>query len=168
LKCTIPEVVSQKQAQLDIAFACTTVLSRGLDLLCSDLMLPDNLVRIASGIYRLLPYALEYWIEHCLLFAMQAVPLGTDHILSRQLSYLDDKHGHVVQRLKHAEDVGPVPFDSSKSPSDDRLRLIEHLPTYDLMSKVLHVRWLADQHVCENGEGKLHFRSVITCTAALY
>jgi hypothetical protein len=131
---------------------------RGLDLLRPEAAPSYNLVQIASGTYRLLPYALESWIEHCLFYASSGGPLTLDHLLSCRLTRLRNKHDQLSQRLDISELENSGSFEVSESKLDDRLQLLAHIPIHNLMKGVLYVRWSASQHFCENGEGKPRFR----------
>jgi len=156
LKSKAAEVIPQGQAQLNISFSCSTILLRGLDLLHQGSTPSKHLIQIAGGTYRLLPYALEYWVEHCLQYAVSDGLLEPGHILSHRLTELWDKHN----QLLHIFDSGKFTHtESSKTfkewPLDDRLKSVAHLPINGLMTDVLQVRRLADEQICENGEGKL-------------
>ena len=156
MKSTAAEVIPQSQAQLNISFSCSTTLIRGLDLLHQDPAQPKHFVQIASGAYRLLPYALEYWIEHCLRYAASGGPLHLEHPISRRLTELWGKHSQLLQTFEGGK---PTYTNSSQAfnelPLDNRLKYMAHLPIYDLMSEVLRVRWLVGEQLCENGEGRL-------------
>lgn len=162
MKSKVPQVVPPTQAQLDISSACAATLMRGLDLLHPEAAPSYNLVRIASGGYRLLPYALEFWIEHCLLYALTGGPLDLDHPLPRHLTHLRNKHDQLSQRPDPGEIKYPCPSEAFGSQLADRLKVWAHVPIHDLMRGVLRARWSASQQFCENGEGKPRFRPLPT------
>jgi hypothetical protein len=162
LKFEAPQVVTPLQAQLDISSACAATLIRGLDLLHPEAAPSYNLVRVVSGSYRLLPYALEFWIEHCLLYASTGGPLDLDHLFSRHLTQLRNKHDQLSRRLDTGEIENPSPLEASQSQPDDRLKLLAHIPIHALMRGVLNARWSASQLLCENGEGKPRYRTLST------
>lgn len=149
------------QAQLDISSTCSFTLVRGLNLLSQSLSPHENLVRIATGSYRLLSYALEFWIEHCLHYASIGGPLDQDQAISTCLSQLFNTHEQFSGKPDTVE-----PNNGSNGASehhlDHRLELFTHMPIYNLMKKVLHARWLASQQHCESGEGELYPHSVGT------
>jgi hypothetical protein len=153
LKSTAPKIISPMQAQLDISSTCNSTLVRGLNLLSLSVSHPGNLLRIVSGSHRLLPYALEFWIEHCLHYASAGGPLNLGQSASTCLSQLHDTHEQFSGKPDTVESS-----DGSAEVMEDyldhRLKLFTHVPAHDLMRKVLHARWLASQQHCENGEGK--------------
>ncbi|KAF1951045.1 hypothetical protein CC80DRAFT_553709 [Byssothecium circinans] len=129
LKSKAPQVVPPTQAQLDISSACAAALMRGLDLLHPEAAPSYNLVRIATGGYRLLPYALEFWIKHCLLYASTGGPLDPDHTLPGRLNHLRNKHDQPSQRPNTGEIKNPSPFEASKSQVADWFKLVADIPT---------------------------------------
>lgn len=155
LKSTAPQIITPMRAQEDMSFACTFTLMRGLDLLAAGVSELDNLVRVASGSYRLLPYASEFWVEHCLNFASTGGLLDLDQPISGHLAQLCNAHeSHYV-----ADDISRSKNSSTDAVEDrldPRLKLFAHLPIHDLMKGFLHVRWLASQQNCDKGEGKNH------------
>lgn len=157
LKSQAPQIVSPLQAQLDISSACAATLMRGLDLLRPEAAPSYNMVQIASGSCRLLPYALETWIEHCLLYASTGGSLTPDHLFSCRLTRLHSKHDQLLQGLDISEIEDYGSFEVSESKLDDRLKLLAHISIHSLMRGVLHARWSASEHFCENGEGKPRF-----------
>jgi len=159
LKSNAPLVIQPIQAHLDISFACITTLIRGFDLLRLDDGHFERKARIATGAYRLLPYALEYWIEHCLLYATNEILVDLNQLLLSRLTQLRVKHDQLLQGIGNGETSHPNACDTSKvfeNKLENRTKLIAHLPIHDLIRRVLHVRWLTSQQLCKNGEGKRH------------
>ena len=162
MKSKAPRIVPPLQAQLDVSTACATTLIRGLGLLCPEAAPSYNMVQIASGSCRLLPYALESWIEHCLLYASTGGPLTLDHLFSCRLTRLRSKHDQLSQGLDISEIENSSSFEAFESKLDDRLKLLAHISIHSLMRGVLYARWSASQHFCEKGEGKPGFRQLST------
>ena len=139
----------------DISFACVTTLISGLDLIDPRVSEEDRLLQVGSGIYGLIPYAIEYWITHLFLFASKGGPLEERHPLSLHLSSLLYKHNEL---LHFPEDSISQPFNSDEYPPqsqlDSRLELLIHLPIHTLVNRILQIRWLSDQKSCEDGQGK--------------
>jgi hypothetical protein len=156
LKSSAAKVVPLDQAELNISFSCVTTLIRGLELFHHSAAPSDHLIRIAGGTYRLLPYALEYWTEHCLQYAANNDSREPGSLLLGRLNELRMNHNKFLEISRSGEVATPQSLISSKEyPSDDRLKYMSHLPIKHLMGEVLRVRWLAGQQLCENGEGKL-------------
>ena len=157
LKSSAAKVISLNKAELNISFSCATTLIRGLELFCQSAAPSERLMQIASSTHRLLPYALEYWTEHCLRYAASCGSLEPGSLLPRRLSELENKHSSFLQTFRGGELASPRPLESSNEcPPDDRLKCISHLPIQHLIDEVLHVRSIAGQQCCENGEGKLN------------
>ncbi len=115
----------------------------------------DNLIRIAGGSYRLLSYALEFWIEHCLMYASTGELLDLNNSLLRRLALLNHTHD---QLSKSFDSDGAESNSLAEVPDtrlNDLLKLFAHVPIYTLMKGVLHARHLANRSDCETGEGKL-------------
>jgi hypothetical protein len=154
LRSNASGVVPRTQAQLNMSLACATTLIRGLDLLSPNAAPSKHLAPIARDTHRLLPYAIEYWIEHCLGYATGG-SLQPDCILPHRLTELRRKHDRFLQMSERGESQNSYsPEITSESELDDRLKFMAHLPIHSLMREVLHIRWSAGQYVCENGEGK--------------
>jgi hypothetical protein len=79
--------------------ACVVVITRGLDLLRLESSSIDYLARIASGNYRLLPYAIEFWIEHCSQYASGGGSLGLDRPFQHHLARMHEKHKDCLHAL---------------------------------------------------------------------
>jgi len=144
------------QAELDLSSICAITLTRGLDLLRSGDM-SAGLAQIASGNYRLLPYALEFWIEHCSRYAVSRDSLEVESPLTYHLTRLHDAHEHCLRSVKGAEEL-QASGEATISQPEDRLRPFAGIPAQNLMKEVLRIRLIASQCGCENGKG--------TCTHA--
>ncbi|KAF2678067.1 hypothetical protein K458DRAFT_377432 [Lentithecium fluviatile CBS 122367] len=153
LRSNATEVVPLSQVQLHMSLSCATTLIRGLDLLHQSADPSAHHMRIVSGIYRLLPYALEYWIEHCLRYAASGGSLEPECLLSRRLAELRDKHSQCLQTSESVELANTNSLEAfDEWPPDDRLKHMAHLSIHGLMREVLRVRRSAGQQICENGE----------------
>jgi hypothetical protein len=125
---------------------------RGLNL-SSPVSRPDNLVRIATGSYRLLPYALEFWIEHWLQYASAGGVLDIGQFGSTSLSQLHDTHEQLSEN-SDPDDSSCGSVEAMEDHLDHRLKLFAHMPVHDLMRRVLHARKTSSQQQCETWEGK--------------
>ena len=117
---------------------------------------------MGSGLYRLLPYALEFWIEHFLQYASNYGCVEEDQPLVRHLSALRSKHDHILQIVGKPESK----FSHDATPDDSldgRLRLVSHLSIYGLIRELLSLRRTIRQMKFENGTGRL----ALPCTAGL-
>lgn len=138
-----------------MSLVCATTLFNSLDLLHPNASLSENRVRIATGTYRLLPYALEYWIEHCLLYAAKESTVSLNQQYLHQLTRLHEKHNRLVQELDTAGVIDRNASGDFESHLDDRLKHVFHLSIRCLIEEVLHIRWMTGQYPCESGESKL-------------
>jgi hypothetical protein len=147
-------MLSPMQAQLDISMACVSTIRRGLDILHLEVLEADSLMKIVNGKYRLLAYALEFWLEHCLCYASTGGFVDVGQRLCICLTELYDAHR---QYTRHSDIVASCSLlDESVEikADDDRVDLYAHMPIYHLMKEVLRVRRSASRQLCANGEGK--------------
>lgn len=133
--------------------ACIIIIIRGLELVRMGDNSADYLALIASGNYRLLPYAIEFWIEHCLQYAS-----GRDLRPGRPLQrHLDRLHGTHEDYL-HAFGLGTTqnvsPDWTNTTHADERLSLFLNIPIYGLMVNLLSLRHLVSQLDGDNSSGK--------------
>lgn len=139
----------QADAHRDLSFACATLLMSGLQLLEPHVTTRDRLIRVGSGLFRLLPYALEYWTEHFLLYASNGGDINQNHKLIRHLSTMRSQHDQLLSRIKDlrvsSNDTAPHEM------LDERLQLVSQLHTHDLIRDVLRLRNLLRQG-CEDGK----------------
>lgn len=142
----------QADAHCDLSFACATLLMNGLQLLEPHVATRDRLIRVGSGLFRLLPYALEYWTEHFLLYASNGGDINQNHKLIRHMSTMRSKHDQLLSRIKdlRVSSNGTAPHEML----DERLQLVSQLHTHDLIRDVLRLRSLLQQE-CEDGKGRL-------------
>ncbi|CAN9372932.1 unnamed protein product [Alternaria alternata] len=150
LKSQTPQVVSKVDAVLDISSACAIVIMRGLDLVCLDSGSIDCLARIASGNYRLLPYAIEFWIEHCSQYYASGGSLGPDRPLQHHMARMYEKHQNYLHTLGRATRQVKTQENAHASDMDGRLEPFFNMPIYGLMADVLLLRGLASQLDGEN------------------
>jgi hypothetical protein len=133
------------------------VITRSLDLLRVDNGSVTNFARIMSGHHRLLPYALEFWIEHCLEYASERKNLGLDRALEHHLDQLYEEHTgsllavgcNAVQTITRTE--------TNVNYGDERLELFSGMPIYGLMADVLQLRRLTSQNNDDSSVGKFRF-----------
>lgn len=158
LKSSSPRIVPAIHTELDLSSVCVITLIRGLGLLHPK-DTPVDLVRIVRGSHRLLPYALEFWIEHCSNYASQEGYLGVANPLSRHLTRLHNTHEDASNHLNRLEN-SCAPNEPLNSEGDDQLKAFSHMPIHEIMKGVLHVRRLTGQRRCENGRGACTLRSM--------
>lgn len=145
-----PHTVSLHQASLDLSSICVLTLIRGLHLLRFSDNTPD-LARIAGGGYRLLPYALEFWIEHCSRYANLENSSWKDSPLVQHLNHLHDTHEQLSTDLNRAKDAHSSDTNASAR-LDDRMKSFAHMPAHELMIEILRIRRLASQSSYEDGK----------------
>ncbi|RYN19214.1 hypothetical protein AA0119_g12858 [Alternaria tenuissima] len=146
LKSQTPHIVPELDAVLDISSACVIIIMRGLDLVFLDSGSIDCLARIASGNYRLLPYAIEFWIEHCSqYYASGGGSLGLDRPLQHHMARMYEKHQDYLHTLGRAISQVKTQETAHASDVDGRLEPFSNMPIYGLMADVLHLRRLASQ-----------------------
>ncbi|OAL43118.1 hypothetical protein IQ07DRAFT_650395 [Pyrenochaeta sp. DS3sAY3a] len=143
-----PHIVPAIRAELDLASVCAVMLTHGLRLLRPGEDSAD-LVAIGSGAYRLLPYALSFWIHHCILFAAGGGQCAVDHPLPRHLTRLYYQHEQISGGFKDGES-NASPTEPQGKQQDDQLKHFANLPIYALMKAVLHIKRLVSQHECED------------------
>jgi hypothetical protein len=136
--------------------ACAVVIARGFELLRFEHSSIGHLAHIASGHYRLLPYAIEFWIDHCIQYASTGGSLGPDrpfqdHVARMCETHKECKHaiGHVIQVDTQDEpNVGLV---------DEQIGLFVNTPIHCLMSDVLRFKRVASQLNDEKTPGRFGF-----------
>jgi hypothetical protein len=134
----------------DIASSCAMTINRGLDLLNIRDDTPRNLARIVNGSYRFLPYALDFWIDHCLRSAHTAADL--DHAMLNRLTLLCNTHA----RYSSCQVVNLDERNIARvSLVANGLNLFKHTPIYDLMRLSLQTRALTRECGLDSGEGPL-------------
>ncbi|ORY00158.1 hypothetical protein BCR34DRAFT_606363 [Clohesyomyces aquaticus] len=145
--------IIQDEAHQDLAFACTTVLLSGLALVDPGMTPVKRLVKVGGGLYRLLPYALEYWIDHVLLYVSSGASLDRNHRLAQHLSRLRVEHDRLLTLIGRSKGPLENPNEiATPNPGDLRLQLLSHLYIHDLIQDVLHFRHQSAQGNCENGK----------------
>ena len=131
-------------------------LTNGLDLLGPNADPSYRLTSVVSGVHRLLPYAIDYWIEHCLVYSTSG-SLQPDCGLALRLCDLKIKHNQILQNWNTPGDHNSHQIHPTTGCIlDDRLRFIAHLPIFPLVTAVLEARKSASQHIPDNGEGKIY------------
>ncbi|KAH3951684.1 hypothetical protein HBI56_079460 [Parastagonospora nodorum] len=149
LKSHISQSIPANDAALDILCVCTVVIMRSLDLLRLECNPNDHLTRIASGHYRLLPYAMEFWVEHCSQYASGGGSLGHDQPLQQHLAKLHEKHSTLHDLRQTTVQVETLDRDNT-SYADESLHLFSNLPICSIMADVLSLRRLTSQFDGEN------------------
>jgi hypothetical protein len=154
----MPQIVPAVDAALDIASVCVVVITRGLDFVCLESSSVEYLAQVASCDYRLLPYAIEFWIEHCSQYASAGGSLDKDRIFQHHLARMHDKHKDRLHALGHATACASTHDNSSVSYLDERLGLFLNTPIYALMTDILNLRKSARLDG-DKGSGRLGLNS---------
>jgi len=126
---------------------------RGLELVCLGSNSTDYLALIASGNYRLLPYAVEFWIEHCLQYA-SGRDLRPGHPLQSQLNRLHGTHETHLHTLGLATTQNVSPNWANTTHAEERLKPFLNTLIYGLMADVMGLRQLASELDGDNGSGE--------------
>jgi hypothetical protein len=135
--------------------ACAVVIARGFELLRFEHSSIGHLAHIASGHYRLLPYAIEFWIDHCIQYASTGGSLGLDRSFQHHVARLHEKHKDCLHALACATTpIGTHNYNPTIH-ADHRLQLFADMPIYALMADVLSLRQLASQFDGDNNPGRL-------------
>ncbi|CAN9168468.1 unnamed protein product [Alternaria alternata] len=140
-----PQIMPAIDSALDILSACAVVITRSLDLVYLDSSSVDYLARIASGHHRLLPYALEFWVEHCLDYASSGGNLSPDGQFQYHLSRIHEKHEECLDALGRATVQVGTQRTAGAGDVDERLDLFSSMPIHKLMADVQNLRLLASQ-----------------------
>jgi hypothetical protein len=126
---------------------------RSFSLLRLESNSTNCLAQIASGNYRLLPYSIEFWIEHCSQYASKRRGLGLDQLFQHHLAQMHKSHEDCLRALGHTTLQVPTLGKSNDSNTDERLELFSSMPIYRLMVDVLNLRRLASQLDGDNSSG---------------
>ncbi|KAI1734594.1 hypothetical protein F4680DRAFT_336723 [Xylaria scruposa] len=132
-----------------ISFACVTVLKDSLSLLDPEIPQISQIPRILSGSFALLPYAIDFWLDHILACAIIA-RLPEDSSLGQALSSLKLIHDQLCSSLKH--DVLRSKISLSYVLTDTRLERLSHLPIYSLCASILALRADCKDKSASNGQ----------------
>jgi hypothetical protein len=120
-----------------------------------------NFARIVSGHHRFLPYALEFWIEHCLEYALERKYLGLDQMIQHHLDQLYEKHKGSLHAVGCNAVQTAMRTETNVSYGDDRLEPFSGMPIYELMADVLHLRQLASQENDDRSAGRFRFDGLL-------
>ncbi|USP82247.1 hypothetical protein yc1106_09521 [Curvularia clavata] len=145
LTSRIPQIVPAIDATRDLSSVCAIVITRALNLLLLDKNSTDYLCHLVSGKYRLLAYALEFWIEHCLQHAFERGSLGTDQPLQHHLAQMHEKHMEVCNAVQRTSTPVRTQDANDLNHKDDRLEAFSNMPIHGLMIDVLRLRRLTSQ-----------------------
>ncbi|KAI3329791.1 hypothetical protein F4824DRAFT_372120 [Ustulina deusta] len=132
-----------------LAFACVTVLKDSLCLLDPEFPKLSQLLRILSGSFALLFYAIDFWLDHVLVCASIA-RLPEESSLGQALTSLELLHNQLCTILR--------PNASSKAnlstlvPIDRRLDALSHLSVHSLCTSLLAFRADCQDKSASNGE----------------
>ncbi|RMZ72474.1 hypothetical protein GMOD_00007468 [Pyrenophora seminiperda CCB06] len=154
LKFQVPQIVPAIDAALDISSACAIVITRALDLVRLESTSIDHLTLIASGNYRLLPYAIEFWIEHCSQYASRGGSFGLDRPFQHHLSRMHKKHKDCLHVLGGATGQLRTQDKSHASHIVEKLEHFFNMPIHGLMADVLSLRQLVSEIDGDNSFGK--------------
>jgi hypothetical protein len=136
--------------------ACAVVLARGFELLRLKDSSIGHLTRIASGHYRLLPYAIEFWIDHCMRYASAGGSLGPDRPFQYHVARLCETHNECMHALGHVIQVD-IQDEPNVGLVDKQLGLFVNTPVHCLISEVLRFRRVASQPHDDNSPGRFGF-----------
>jgi hypothetical protein len=126
---------------------------RSLDLVHPDYSYMEYLGKIASGSYRLLPYALEFWIEHCSQYASGGGSLGPDRPLQHHMARLHMKHQDCLHIHGRAIDHVQMQENLCANHVDERIEPFSEMPICALMADVLNLRRLIAEFDSDNSSG---------------
>ncbi|KAH7092298.1 hypothetical protein FB567DRAFT_235606 [Paraphoma chrysanthemicola] len=152
LACAAPEIIPTPEAQLDIASASVGLLVKGLEFLMPNIEQSDVMAKVAGGSYRLLTYAIDFWIEHCLLYITSVGDFTAQGLLLEWLARLQDKHDHIIRGLHHTAHVPDADALPSDTEVDRRLHLYAGRPAQTIMRHTLTTRQFVSRGKCENGK----------------
>jgi hypothetical protein len=134
--------------------ACAVVILRGLELVRLGSNPTAYLALIASGNYRLLPYAIEFWIEHCSQYASGGGSLGLDRPIQLHLARLHEKHRDILHALGLPTSPVALPEGANTGHANEQIRLYSNVPIYGLMADILSLRQLVGRLDADNSSGK--------------
>ncbi|KAF2728956.1 ankyrin [Polyplosphaeria fusca] len=168
LKSNFGERISRELSQLNISYACTSALVKGLSLL-GPRKTSEYLISIANGTHRLLPYSINHWIEHCLDYAKCGGKLDMNCPLPRLLAELQRKHDQLLQEIaerdpSHHQSASDVDMKSFK----DGFELLRHLPAHQLMQDVLSDQSNTSQYAYAEAFASQHDRTLFSNLAARF
>ncbi|KAI3318736.1 hypothetical protein HD806DRAFT_510815 [Xylariaceae sp. AK1471] len=120
-----------------IAFACVTVVKDSICLLDPEHPQLSQLPRILSGSFALLPYAIDFWLDHVLTCANIA-RLPEESSLGQALNSLELFHGQMCSKLnRNASSKASL---STYVSTDSCLETLSHLPVYSLCVRIVKFR----------------------------
>lgn len=157
MKSQTPQVVPAIDAVLDLASVCAIVLTRGLDLVHLDSKSNYYLARLVSCNYRLLPYAIEFWIEHCSQYTTSVGSPDLNGPIQGHLARLYEKHKTCLDTLGQTTVQARIQDENQASQLDERLKLFSHIAVHELIVDVSSLKWQASQLDGDSSSGK--FRS---------
>ena len=138
---------------------------RGLDFVRSGSNAIDYLAQIAIGNYRLLPYAIAFWIQHCLRYASGGGTLGPDCPLRHHLTKMHRKHEDCLDTQMCATTRNETQNMADASHTSEPLQLYSNVPVYRLMGDVLSLRNLVNGENRDNSVGRLRHDRQPHCKA---
>ncbi|GAB1314764.1 hypothetical protein MFIFM68171_04974 [Madurella fahalii] len=83
-----------------IAFSCSLALRDGLSLLDPNLSEEDRLARVVNGSHNLLPYAIDFWLDH-LLDGEAGERMSPHDSHGTVLTELEQRHQELWSKIKH-------------------------------------------------------------------
>jgi WD40 repeat protein len=148
-------MISSIDAHRNILLAATATMMSGFELIAPNATEEDILVQTGSGIFGLIPYATEHWIEHLLSYASAGGPLEPDHLVPSRLSNFQTRHDQLAcSTQKRSNESASVEIASmiDLDQIDNRIGLLAHLPIRRLITRVFEVRQLTVQKPCQTGQ----------------
>ena len=151
---------------MDISSICAVILMRGLDFVRSGSNAIDYLAQIAIGNYRLLPYAIAFWIDHCSRYASGGGTLGPDCPLRHHLTKMHSKHEDCLDSQMCATAQNETQNVADTRQASEPLQLYSNVPVYRLMGDVLSLRNLVSLGIRDTSTGRFkqarlsHYRAM--------
>lgn len=109
----------------------------------------DKLLHVLNGSHALLPYAVEFWLEH-LLDCATAINITPDSPLGLLMANFHSSHMRAAQKLNKVVTVG-LP---SQPSADTRLAALSHLSIGLFCTSILAFREECKEKSAGSGEGK--------------
>lgn len=110
----------------------------------------DKLLQVVRGSYSLLPYSVDFWLEH-LFDYVKAISITQDSPLGILLASFHSSHSQTALKLKRSLSNG-IP---SRFSTDARLAALSHLAVGSICASILTFREECRDKFAGTGEGKV-------------